>query len=75
MLKNPTENHTLASRSLLGTDKKCREWSLSLKVKELPTYKDTDFRNNMQKVYVSEEEKMMILDKLGRDIEVNTPFS
>lgn len=39
-------------------------------MKELPTYKDTDFRNNMQKVCVSEEEKEKILDKLGRDIEV-----
>lgn len=47
-----------------------REWSLFLKVKELPTFKDVDFRNNMQKVYVSEEEKEKILDKLGRDIEV-----
>lgn len=39
-------------------------------MKELPTYKDIDFRNNMQKVYVSEEEKDKILDKLARDIEV-----
>lgn len=39
-------------------------------VKELPTYKDTDFRNNMQKVYVSDEEKEKFLDKLSRDIEV-----
>ncbi|KAG7278897.1 hypothetical protein CRUP_036411 [Coryphaenoides rupestris] len=40
-----------------------------LKVKELPTYKDVDFRNNMQKVYVSDEEKEKILDKLNRDVE------
>lgn len=39
-------------------------------VKELPTYKDTDFRNNMQKVYVSDEEKEKFMDKLSRDIEV-----
>lgn len=39
-------------------------------MKELPTYKDIDFRNNMQKVYVSDEEKEKIMDKLGRDIEV-----
>uniref|UniRef100_A0A674NSG0 Phosphatidylinositol 5-phosphate 4-kinase type-2 gamma n=1 Tax=Takifugu rubripes TaxID=31033 RepID=A0A674NSG0_TAKRU len=47
-----------------------REASFKEKVKELPTFKDVDFRNNMQKVYVSEEEKEKILDKLGRDIEV-----
>ncbi|XP_029682017.1 phosphatidylinositol 5-phosphate 4-kinase type-2 gamma-like isoform X2 [Takifugu rubripes] len=46
-----------------------REASFKEKVKELPTFKDVDFRNNMQKVYVSEEEKEKILDKLGRDIE------
>lgn len=39
-------------------------------VKELPTYKDVDFRNNMQKVYMSEEEKEKIMDKLNRDTEV-----
>ncbi|KAG7232261.1 hypothetical protein INR49_009337 [Caranx melampygus] len=33
------------------------------------TYKDVDFRNNMQKVYVSEEEKEKIMDKLIRDTE------
>uniref|UniRef100_A0AAQ4R4R0 Phosphatidylinositol 5-phosphate 4-kinase type-2 gamma n=1 Tax=Gasterosteus aculeatus aculeatus TaxID=481459 RepID=A0AAQ4R4R0_GASAC len=38
-------------------------------VKELPTYKDVDFRNNMQKVYVSDEEKEKIVDRLNRDIE------
>uniref|UniRef100_A0A8P4FVH7 Phosphatidylinositol 5-phosphate 4-kinase type-2 gamma n=1 Tax=Dicentrarchus labrax TaxID=13489 RepID=A0A8P4FVH7_DICLA len=46
-----------------------REASFKEKVKELPTYKDVDFRNNMQKVYVSDEEKEKILDKLNRDIE------
>uniref|UniRef100_A0A673KPZ9 Phosphatidylinositol 5-phosphate 4-kinase type-2 gamma n=1 Tax=Sinocyclocheilus rhinocerous TaxID=307959 RepID=A0A673KPZ9_9TELE len=40
-----------------------------LKVKELPTFKDVDFRNNMQRVYISEEEKEKLLDKLNRDIE------
>lgn len=39
-------------------------------MKELPTYKDVDFRNKMQKVYVSDEEKGRIMDKLSRDIEV-----
>ncbi|XP_041810768.1 phosphatidylinositol 5-phosphate 4-kinase type-2 gamma-like isoform X1 [Chelmon rostratus] len=46
-----------------------REASFKEKVKELPTYKDVDFRNNMQKVYVSDEEKEKIMDKLSRDIE------
>ncbi|XP_019942120.2 phosphatidylinositol 5-phosphate 4-kinase type-2 gamma-like isoform X1 [Paralichthys olivaceus] len=46
-----------------------REASFKEKVKELPTYKDVDFRNNMQKVYVSEEEKEKIMDKLNRDTE------
>ncbi|XP_075880485.1 phosphatidylinositol 5-phosphate 4-kinase type-2 gamma-like isoform X2 [Nelusetta ayraudi] len=46
-----------------------REASFKEKVKELPTYKDNDFRNSMQKVYVSEEEKEKIMDKLSRDIE------
>ncbi|XP_070815217.1 phosphatidylinositol 5-phosphate 4-kinase type-2 gamma-like [Chaetodon trifascialis] len=46
-----------------------REASFKEKVKELPTYKDVDFRNNMQKVYVSDEEKEKITDKLSRDTE------
>ncbi|XP_068171450.1 phosphatidylinositol 5-phosphate 4-kinase type-2 gamma-like isoform X2 [Antennarius striatus] len=40
-----------------------------LKVKEVPTYKDADFKNNMQKVYVSDEEKKKVMDKLSGDIE------
>ncbi|XP_061903788.1 phosphatidylinositol 5-phosphate 4-kinase type-2 gamma-like isoform X3 [Entelurus aequoreus] len=40
-----------------------------LKVKELPTFKDVDFMNNMQKIYVSDEQKESIMDKLSRDIE------
>ncbi|KAG9353474.1 hypothetical protein JZ751_018076 [Albula glossodonta] len=47
-----------------------REASDKEKVKELPTYKDVDFRNNMQKVYVSEEEKDCIMEKLNRDVEL-----
>lgn len=39
-------------------------------MKELPTYKDVDFRNNMQKVFVSEEQKEKIMEKLNRDVEV-----
>ncbi|KAF7663968.1 hypothetical protein LDENG_00195180 [Lucifuga dentata] len=46
-----------------------REASFKEKVKELPTYKDVDFRNNMQKIYVSDEEKQRVMDKLNRDIE------
>ncbi|KAF3689736.1 Phosphatidylinositol 5-phosphate 4-kinase type-2 gamma [Channa argus] len=46
-----------------------REASFKEKVKELPTYKDTDFRNNMQKIYLSNEEKDKIMEKLNRDIE------
>ncbi|XP_030585701.1 phosphatidylinositol 5-phosphate 4-kinase type-2 gamma-like [Archocentrus centrarchus] len=46
-----------------------REASFKEKVKELPTYKDVDFMNNMQKVYVTDEEKEKIMDKLNRDIE------
>ncbi|XP_071403079.1 phosphatidylinositol 5-phosphate 4-kinase type-2 gamma-like isoform X1 [Centroberyx affinis] len=46
-----------------------REASFKEKVKELPTYKDVDFRNNMQKVYVSDEEKEKVMEKLNRDVE------
>uniref|UniRef100_A0A671Q0F0 Phosphatidylinositol 5-phosphate 4-kinase type-2 gamma n=1 Tax=Sinocyclocheilus anshuiensis TaxID=1608454 RepID=A0A671Q0F0_9TELE len=46
-----------------------REASDKEKVKELPTFKDVDFRNNMQRVYISEEEKEKLLDKLNWDIE------
>lgn len=41
-----------------------------LKEKELPTFKDMDFRNNMQKVYVTAEEKEKFMEKLNRDVEV-----
>uniref|UniRef100_A0A3Q3BDW0 Phosphatidylinositol 5-phosphate 4-kinase type-2 gamma n=1 Tax=Kryptolebias marmoratus TaxID=37003 RepID=A0A3Q3BDW0_KRYMA len=40
-----------------------------LKVKELPTYKDADFMSNMQKIYVSDEEKEKMMEKLSRDLE------
>ncbi|XP_032365180.1 phosphatidylinositol 5-phosphate 4-kinase type-2 gamma isoform X2 [Etheostoma spectabile] len=46
-----------------------RQASFKEKVKELPTYKDVDFRNNMQKVHVSDEAKEKIMEKLNRDIE------
>uniref|UniRef100_A0AAZ3SJA9 Phosphatidylinositol 5-phosphate 4-kinase type-2 gamma n=1 Tax=Oncorhynchus tshawytscha TaxID=74940 RepID=A0AAZ3SJA9_ONCTS len=46
-----------------------REASDKERVKELPTYKDMDFRNNMQKVYVNEEQKEKVMEKLNRDVE------
>ncbi|CAF90055.1 unnamed protein product, partial [Tetraodon nigroviridis] len=46
-----------------------REASDKEREKELPTFKDMDFRNNMQKVYVSEEEKEKFMEKLNRDVE------
>ncbi|XP_051961688.1 phosphatidylinositol 5-phosphate 4-kinase type-2 gamma-like [Xyrauchen texanus] len=46
-----------------------REASDKEKVKDLPTFKDMDFRNNMQKVYVTEEQKEKIMEKLNRDVE------
>lgn len=46
-----------------------REASCKEKVKELPTFKDMDFKNNMQKVYVSEEEQERFMDNLSRDLE------
>ncbi|XP_059393231.1 phosphatidylinositol 5-phosphate 4-kinase type-2 gamma isoform X2 [Carassius carassius] len=47
-----------------------REASDKEKVKELPTFKDVDFRNNMQRVYISEEGKEKLWDKLNRDTEI-----
>ncbi|XP_037107750.1 phosphatidylinositol 5-phosphate 4-kinase type-2 gamma-like [Syngnathus acus] len=43
--------------------------TLKEKVKELPTYKDMDFMNNMQKIYVCDEVKESVMGKLNRDIE------
>ncbi|GLD71292.1 phosphatidylinositol 5-phosphate 4-kinase type-2 gamma, partial [Lates japonicus] len=45
-----------------------REASDKERVKELPTFKDMDFRNNMQKVYVTEEQKEKFMEKLNRDV-------
>ncbi|XP_065098214.1 phosphatidylinositol 5-phosphate 4-kinase type-2 gamma [Paramisgurnus dabryanus] len=39
------------------------------KVKDMLTSTDVHFINNMQRVYISEDEKIMFLDKLNRDIE------
>lgn len=38
--------------------------------KELPTFKDNDFINDGQKIYISEENKKMFLEKLRKDVEV-----
>ncbi|CAN9515251.1 unnamed protein product [Ophioblennius macclurei] len=46
-----------------------REASDKERGKELPTFKDVDFRNNMQKVYVSDEQKDKFMEKLNRDVE------
>ncbi|XP_057685679.1 phosphatidylinositol 5-phosphate 4-kinase type-2 gamma [Corythoichthys intestinalis] len=46
-----------------------REASDKERGKELPTLKDVDFRNNMQKVYVTEEQKEKFMEKLNRDVE------
>lgn len=46
-----------------------REASDKERVKELPTFKDVDFRNNMQKVYVTEEDKEKFVEKVNRDVE------
>lgn len=43
--------------------------------KELPTYKDNDFINDGQKIYIDEENKKMFLEKLRKDVEVRLPGS
>uniref|UniRef100_A0AAR2K2V4 Phosphatidylinositol 5-phosphate 4-kinase type-2 gamma n=1 Tax=Pygocentrus nattereri TaxID=42514 RepID=A0AAR2K2V4_PYGNA len=48
-----------------------REASDKEKVKELPTFKDMDFRNNMQRIWISDEEKEKVMDKLNRDVEAS----
>uniref|UniRef100_A0AAY3ZVJ2 Phosphatidylinositol 5-phosphate 4-kinase type-2 alpha n=1 Tax=Denticeps clupeoides TaxID=299321 RepID=A0AAY3ZVJ2_9TELE len=40
-----------------------------LKTKELPTYKDNDFINDGQKIYIHEENKKAFLEKLKNDVE------
>lgn len=49
-------------------------WSLICitdgQAKELPTYKDNDFINDGQKIYIDEENKKMFLEKLRKDVEV-----
>lgn len=46
-----------------------REASDKEKVKELPTFKDMDFLNKCQKVYVDEEQKERFMEKLNRDVD------
>ncbi|XP_037389734.1 phosphatidylinositol 5-phosphate 4-kinase type-2 alpha isoform X1 [Pygocentrus nattereri] len=41
----------------------------TVKAKELPTYKDNDFINDGQKIYIDEENKKIFLDKLRKDVE------
>ncbi|XP_030624996.1 phosphatidylinositol 5-phosphate 4-kinase type-2 alpha isoform X3 [Chanos chanos] len=46
-----------------------REASDKEKAKELPTYKDNDFINDGQKIYIDEENKKIFLEKLRKDVE------
>uniref|UniRef100_A0AAY4EZS3 Phosphatidylinositol 5-phosphate 4-kinase type-2 alpha n=1 Tax=Denticeps clupeoides TaxID=299321 RepID=A0AAY4EZS3_9TELE len=46
-----------------------REASDKEKAKELPTFKDNDFINEGQKIYIDEENKKIFLDKLRKDVE------
>uniref|UniRef100_A0AAR2JKN4 Phosphatidylinositol 5-phosphate 4-kinase type-2 alpha n=1 Tax=Pygocentrus nattereri TaxID=42514 RepID=A0AAR2JKN4_PYGNA len=46
-----------------------REASDKEKTKELPTYKDNDFINDGQKIYMDEESKKVFLEKLKNDVE------
>lgn len=55
--------------SIFGTLNFC--FSLFYQAKELPTYKDNDFINDGQKIYIDEESKKTFLDKLRKDVEVN----
>ncbi|KAI5092185.1 phosphatidylinositol 5-phosphate 4-kinase type-2 alpha, partial [Silurus meridionalis] len=43
--------------------------SFDFKAKELPTYKDNDFINDGQKIYINEENKKIFLEKLRKDVE------
>ncbi|TSU50026.1 Phosphatidylinositol 5-phosphate 4-kinase type-2 gamma [Bagarius yarrelli] len=48
-----------------------REASDKEKEKDLPTFKDMDFRNNMQRIYISDQEKEKLMEKLDRDVDVS----
>lgn len=43
-----------------------------LQAKDLPTFKDNDFLNEGQKLHVGEESKKNFLEKLKRDVEVES---
>lgn len=45
-----------------------------LQAKELPTYKDNDFINDGQKIYIDENNKKMFQEKLKKDVEVRYLF-
>uniref|UniRef100_A0A3Q1JR56 Phosphatidylinositol 5-phosphate 4-kinase type-2 gamma n=1 Tax=Anabas testudineus TaxID=64144 RepID=A0A3Q1JR56_ANATE len=59
---------SLVAREASDKEKVSRNTSW-LSGKELPTFKDMDFRNNMQKIYVTEEQKGKLMEKLNRDVE------
>ncbi|KAF7245688.1 Phosphatidylinositol 5-phosphate 4-kinase type-2 alpha [Varanus komodoensis] len=46
-----------------------REASDKEKAKELPTFKDNDFINDGQKIYIDDTNKKMFLEKLKKDVE------
>ncbi|KAK6490290.1 phosphatidylinositol 5-phosphate 4-kinase type-2 alpha-like isoform X1 [Huso huso] len=46
-----------------------RFYSSIKNAKELPTYKDNDFINDGQKIYIDENNKKMLLEKLKKDVE------
>nr|XP_014353107.1 PREDICTED: phosphatidylinositol 5-phosphate 4-kinase type-2 beta isoform X2 [Latimeria chalumnae] len=46
-----------------------REASDKEKAKDLPTFKDNDFLNEGQKLYIGDENKKLFLEKLKRDVE------
>uniref|UniRef100_A0A8C4RT89 Phosphatidylinositol 5-phosphate 4-kinase type-2 alpha n=1 Tax=Erpetoichthys calabaricus TaxID=27687 RepID=A0A8C4RT89_ERPCA len=46
-----------------------REASDKEKAKELPTFKDNDFINDGQKIYIDENNKKMFCEKLRKDVE------
>ncbi|KAK3515301.1 hypothetical protein QTP70_013472 [Hemibagrus guttatus] len=51
------------------TSKELQASLASVKAKELPTYKDNDFINDGQKIYIDEENKKIFLEKLRKDVE------
>lgn len=67
--------HVFSQQPLAGLNGAfCVYWSLIYvtdgQAKELPTYKDNDFINDGQKIFIDEENKKMFLEKLRKDVEV-----